>query len=64
MEAESARVATKLDEVMKLEVQVKAKERIILEASERILLSQTTTQEKVDSLIKLTQERKEKMDRE
>jgi len=52
------RVAAKLDEVMKLEVEVKAKERVIMEASERILTSQTSTQEKVDALIKLTHEKK------
>ncbi len=57
------RVAAKLDEVMKLEVEVKAKERVIMEASERILHSQTTTQEKVDALIKLTHEKRERVAR-
>ena len=60
VEAESVRVSAKLDEVMKLEVEVKVKERAIMEASERILSSQTTTQEKIDELIKLTHKKREK----
>mmetsp|Transcript_22960 Transcript_22960/g.39700 ORF Transcript_22960/g.39700 Transcript_22960/m.39700 type:complete len:139 (-) Transcript_22960:160-576(-) len=60
VEAESVRVSAKLDEVMKLEVDVKVKERAIMEASERILSSQTTTQEKIDELIKLTHQKRER----
>lgn len=60
MEKDAEHVNKKLDDVMKLEVEVKTKERIILDASEKILLSQSMTQEKVDSLITMAMDKKKK----
>lgn len=60
MEKDADAVHKKLDDVLKLEVEVKTKERIILDASEKILLSQSMTQEKVDSLITMAMDKKKK----
>ena len=50
MEKVSDEVNKKMEEVLKLEIEVKAKERCILDASEKIMIAQIQTHEKVETL--------------
>ena len=51
------RITKKLENVKKLELEVKMKEKKILEESDRMLASQTAVQTKLDTLIAVVQDR-------
>lgn len=56
MERESERVTKKLDEVLKVEDEVKTKERIILNSSDKIMISQLSMDDKIGTLLALESE--------